>query len=347
MYFDLRMKYGDQREKKRIKEIEDNMKERVEMVRAKIKEEFSDYVSSFGITGPMAHGEGTIFFSDGKILGSDMDFAVVTKFISPRKEKKLRNEIKNIFFDSPVEEGTLVFSPSIFEKPDLMFIEYANEGKVLFGKKIKCKENITVWEAAKVLTSRSGALLNSISFNKRIRFSDEFLYGWSKSVIGAAESMLILEKKYDYSVRGVSKNIHKSKMAKEIHNFLKLFKRAYLYRYSGKIACDRKKILEDTSTVLSIMFEKVAEKMAEKSGKDVSELRAHHLSTAISTRFFYFIDTLKQGKIKIPISEPLVKEFVKMGEIFELLKNGKMPDEKQRQEAVHLWKHAGRFWLPY
>ncbi len=98
--------------------------------------------------------------------------------------------------------------------------------------------------------------------------------------------------------------------------------------------------------MLSRAFEETAKALAGKSGKAAAKLTAPFPSV-ISTRGFYFISTLKKGKISLPLSEPLAKEFEEMGKMFALMKTGKIPAEKQRLHAVHLWRTAERFWLPY
>ncbi len=344
MYYDIRMRYAKE-EKTRIRQIEEDIQRALKEIINIIRDKFSNYVLSFGLTGPMAHGEGTIFFQQDQITGSDIDLAIVTKYRSLRKQKALEREIKIAFSCSGLEAGPLFFAPSIFDRPDLLFVEYAKAGKVLFGEKVRCNKDIAVWEAAKILTSRCGAFFDSVSFNSGIKFSQKFPYAWSKSVMAAAEAMLVLENRYAFSIQARTMKIKNSKYAKLMPGFLNLYQKAYTCRYSGRMP-QQKGLIEKTANFISFAFEETAKKLAEKSGRDIANLSAPFPSI-ISTRFFYFINMLKNEHLSIPLSEPLVKEFAEMGKMFGQLRSSEIPEEKTRQRVVRLWKHAERFWLPY
>jgi predicted nucleotidyltransferase len=345
MFFDIRVRYASKREIRKIKELEVDIVKRLETVKSTIINEFSDYVVSFGLTGPMAKGEGTIYFSGNTTSGSDIDMAVVTGFRSLARQRQLKRKIDEIFESSPLNPGILFFAPSIFKFPDLMFCEYAATGKVIFGGKERCMREISIWEAAKILTSRCGALFDAVSFDGQITQSEDFPYAWSKSVLGMGEALLILEKKYKFSVLERAVAIKSSSYAKRIPRFLELHEKAFLCRYSGRLPKDRK-LMEDTFNMLAHAFELTAGELFKRSGKRVSELSAPFPSI-VATRIFYFINTTRKGKISLPLSEPLVQEFEEMRKALEILKHGGFPSEKQRRHIVHLWKHAERFWLPY
>lgn len=344
MYYDIRMRYAKKQEKTQIKKIEEDIGIRINEITNLIRNRFSDYVLSFGLTGPMAHGEATIFFHGDK-TGSDVDLAIVTKYRSLRKQKALEREIRKAFGGTGLETGPLFFAPTIFERPDLLFSEYARAGQVLFGEHVKCNKDIAVWEAAKILTSRCGAFFENISFSDGIMLSQEFHYAWSKSVMAVAEAMLVLENRYAFSIQERTRKIKNSKYARHMPGFLNLYQKAYICRYTGKLPKQRG-LIADTASFISFAFNETAKILTEKSGKDLADLGAPFPSI-ISTRFFYFINMLKNRHIGIPLSEPLVKEFAEMGKMFEQLKAGEMPSEKARQQSVELWKHAERFWLPY
>ena len=226
-----------------------------------------------------------------------------------------------------------------------MFCEYASAGKVLYGKRYKIRKQIPVWEAAKILTSRCGTFFEAVRFNNKIEITEKFPYAWSKSILAAGEALLILEGKYEFSIKRRVRKIRKLTYAKRTPAFLKLYQQAYICRYSGKIPINPR-LIADPSKILSEIFEKTANTLAEKSGREVRTFTAP-FPGVISTRFFYFINMLKRGRISVPFSEPLVREFEEMGKMFFIIKEGKIPTEKQRLHAVNLWKHAERFWLPY
>jgi len=345
MFYDMRMKYANKQEKEKIRALETDIESRMKDLATKVGKDFSDYAASFGVTGPMAHSEATIFFHNGKMTGSDIDFAIVTRYVSPRRQRALEKEIKKTFSGSGIETGPLFFAPSIFKMPDLMFVEYAKSGRILYGTRPKCKAKIPTWEAAKLLTSRCGTLFASMRFEKHIKVSEKFPYAWSKSVLAAAEAFLILEGRYEFSAKKRLTKIRTSKHAKDIPRLLKMCQDAYACRYSGKPP-KNKNLIQETAEILSCAFEETAEILAGKSGKAAGKLTAPFPSV-ISTRGFYFMSALKKGNISFPLSEPLVKEFEEMKKMFAMLKNGRIPTEKQRLHAVHLWRTAERFWLPY
>ncbi len=345
MFYDIRMKYANKEDMARIKTLEKDIKNRTEAITKTVEKDFADYVRSFGLTGPMAHAEATIFFLKSRTIGSDIDLAIVTNFLSPKRQRELEKRIKHGFSGIGAEAGPLFFAPSITNKPDLLFCEYANSGKVLFGERISCKGKIPVWEAAKILTSRCGGFFDSIRFDGGPKKTEKFSYAWAKSALAAAEALLILEGRYEFSVRERLRKLETSKYTKEVPELFRFCQQAYLCRYSGKLP-KRKNIIQETAEMLSDVFEKTAGALAKKSGRGVAELTAPFPS-ALSTRGFYFINSLKKGKMTVPLSEPLVKEFEEMRKMLAMLKDGKTPPEKQRLHAVHLWKHAERFWLPY
>lgn len=350
MYYDTRLKYATGFEKARIRKLEKEIDRCVTKSAELVKSDFGDYVESFGITGPMAHGEGTVFFSGGEMYGSDVDLGVVSKFRSKRREDRLRAGIEKIFSGAGLEVGVLCFSPSIFKRPDLMFYQYCAKGKVLFGRKLSCRWDIPVWEAAKALTSRSGMLFDSLSFKNGIAFAGKFPYSWSKALLGAGEALLIMEGSYALTFTEGKRRIQRSRLAKKIPGLPQLHAAAYEARFRGKIsanvAASKTRLLQDTGKAMEAVFEQTAKALEASSGKPVEKLSAP-LPAKISTRLFYFFSSLKRGKLKVPLSEPLVMEFAEMQKAFGLLRRGRTPTERQRRRIVHLWKHAERFWLPY
>ncbi len=347
MFYDLRLKYADREERAKIKKLEMEISTRLETLAETIRHGFSDYVSSFGITGPMAHGEGTIFFDDDKTPGSDIDLAIVTKYRSFRRQREIENEIKKTFQGCQIEAGPLIFSPSIFKRPDLLFIEYAAAGKILFGKKHKYKGDIPVWEAAKLLVSRCGNFFESISFDGGLEFSGGFNYGWSKSAMAPGEAVLILEHNFAFTLKERASKIKKSKIARQ-YGITGIYEKAYKARYTGKTYTDRRRLIVETASALSTAFLLIAEEIARKSGKHVGQARAPFPSI-ISTRYFFFRMLLREKKLGLPLEEPMAKEFLDMWEMLELLKKGQIPEEKKRRHVVSIWKDLGRFrfWLPY
>ena len=342
MLYDLRLKFAAGQEKTRIKKLEKELTGRIKSAAETVQANFPYYVKSFGLTGPMAQGEGTVFFRGKGIIGSDIDFAAVTKYRSLKEQRKLEKAVSGTFSGSGVKTGMLVFSPSIAKMPDLMFIEYARRGRILFGEKIQHTGGIPVWEAAKLLYSRCGALLNEITRGKML--GSTFPYGWSKAVIGAGDALLITEGLYDFSMKLRKSNVRRSAKARGIPRFLKMYDSAFKARYSGKAALKgEKSFLPDTAAVINEAFNAVESSLEARAGKSIGKIMAPFPS-ALATRFFYFKSFARPA-----LSEPFAKEYVRMHRLFARMAAGDFGDDAERLRVVKGWEKSGsfRFWSPY
>ncbi len=347
MYYDILYEMSSREDRKKIAELEIAIDKILSNISEIISEKYPHYVDSFGLTGSMAHGEATAFFCGDEISGSDCDLAIVTKIRSMRMQKKLESVIRKAFRGSGIEPGALFFSPSIYRKPDLMFCEYADTGKVLYGRKIELDYEIPIWEAAKILVSRSGAFLDSISFDNGIKFKENFPYSFSKAIFGISEASLIIDGNYGFTISKRRRLLKNSKTARKISGFFKLYETAYNARYGKAIKPDAL-LVRDTARALHDVFLLTSQELSSRSGREVEKLRAP-FPTSLSTRYSYFRKTVPSiASIRI-LREPFVEEYRKMEIVFEKMASGKIPNEKERKSIAKNWKSAGdfRFWLPY
>ena len=355
MYYDIVFNNMNMNDTKKAIKIENDLNKRVVLIVELIKRKYRDYVETFGITGSMARGEGTIKFYGTNIVGSDIDFGIVTKYISPLKEKEIKRGISKIFSGSKIEPGYIFFSPTILKKPDLMFYEFVNSGRVLYGNlNFAYKaDKIPLWEAVRLMTLRAGGpfLKEFEIYRGDVKTSKKFGYALSRAILGCGEALLIAERKYRPSMKEREKQIRKNMLAKKIPRFYVYYEDAMNYRRGlDSFGKDSKRNVREASIIILDTWKAILDKMFRgeyKKNKAALKRISAPFPTILTTRIFYAIKCLKKGKIKIPISEPFGKECITIIDFLEsfILKD-MAKAEQSRREAVELWEASELFWVP-
>jgi len=338
---------------KKSKKIEERVEKGVEEFLKKIKKKrLSNYIEVFGLTGPAARGQATIY-------GSDIDFYVITKSLNLKKEKKLRTIFNNVFKEREIEVSLLTASPTIYKKPDLMFYEFIHSEGFLWGRPRISKDELTIkmipkWEGVRLLTFRIDPFLNTIKIRQKgieIKTNKPDYY-YSKVIQGVGEAFLLLEDKYKADNFERLKLIRKSKYAKQL-GIIKEFEKTQEYRYKGKPIDKNSKLLYNEAISISrkaLVFYLKEYLKAESIEEIKKKLRRIHpsLITLISTRLFFIKDYYKERrKVKVPLKiEPMIEELIGLIDLLNLLGEKKYgtKTEELRRKIVLYWKIAPRFW---
>ena len=218
MYFDTLLE--NTKDEKLIEKIEEVSKSINRCIKEFLEQIESDsalkkYIRVFGLTGPMARGEGTLFLINDKVIGSDVDFVVlVTK---PFLERKLRLVFDKVFKNCLVESSLMIPSQSIFKVPDLFFFEFVNSGKYLYGDldyKLPI-EKISKWEALGLLANKTYPFLNSFKIKNGINPNEKFYYTCSRTILACMSAITLIERSYVPSFKG---RLEKFKESKIVNN---------------------------------------------------------------------------------------------------------------------------------
>jgi len=316
-----------------------------------LNEKYQNRVRSFGIVGPYARNQQTKF--------SDVDFYMITKRINPFFEWKIKKKFFECFRDCKGREvSLLIASPTIFKKPDLMFFEYTNSGKVLFGEKIKPIpiERISRFEAFRNIIYRSCFFLEQfevkngkLQLKKNIK-KELFLYNYSKVIQCVEEVCLLLTREYVADNFKRSMLIKRNVFAKQIPNFIKEHQKIHLFKYENLIPKDfsketyTRKAFFYLQRVYEILFKELFD-CKNLDCKKFNKIKAPFPS-CIGTRLFFTLNWLKQTKqIKIHLfSEPFVcltKKFIQFVIDFN---SGKSLERELLEEILNYWKCAGWFY---
>ena len=258
---------------KKSKKIEERVEKGVEEFLKKIKKKrLSNYIEVFGLTGPAARGQATIY-------GSDIDFYVITKSLNLKKEKKLRTIFNNVFKEREIEVSLLTASPTIYKKPDLMFYEFIHSEGFLWGRPRISKDELTIkmipkWEGVRLLTFRIDPFLNTIKIRQKgieIKTNKPDYY-YSKVIQGVGEAFLLLEDKYKADNFERLKLIRKSKYAKQL-GIIKEFEKLFNY-YVDKLKNPITGYV-DLGEIKKIMlkFEGISEDLFDKYVKEILKRR--------------------------------------------------------------------------
>jgi hypothetical protein len=322
----MKLFYGKRRD------IENKIIDRVENFVSLIKKDkkLRKFVKVFGITGPAGRGQASFG-------NSDIDFYCITNKLNPFKERYLHKRFNECFKGIDYDISLLAFAPSVLKKPDLMFFEFVNSGKFLYGKlkgPIKYKiQDIPKWEGIRLLTFKGNPFLAHIG-------TDKEEYYFSKLILGIGESFLLLDNKYvadDFKRKDL---VLKNKYAKQIKGFVSLYKKSFDYRYKNKkIDVDFKKEgLRLWKTAWKIYLEEYFDCSYEKALLRLKKIRPDFLRQ-IGTRVFYTLNYWKYfRKIRFCCKEPFIHEILMIQKYF------KNPSEGLKKKITESWKVSPRFW---
>ncbi|MFH1212429.1 MAG: hypothetical protein V1659_05905 [Candidatus Woesearchaeota archaeon] len=296
------------------------------------------YVRVFGITGPAARGQASS-------KGSDIDFCCITKYLNPFHERHLNKKFKECFAESKIEASILIFGPSIFKKPDLMFFEFVNSGKILYGS-IKRKlsiADIPKWEGIRVLCLKGNPF---IVYQKSP--SKEFDYYYTKLLFGIGEALLLLDSEYVTDDFERYNLVLKNRHAKKIPVFLEQYRLAQKFRYSDysfRASQAEKKKRKEKGLLFSryawkVFLEEYFDCSYEESLEKLRRIKPAKFKERVGTRLFYtvkYMQFFKKIRFCI-IQEPFIRE------ILTIQKYLAKPDEKLRKKIIESWFAAPKFW---
>lgn len=279
---------------------------------------FSGYVRTIGIQGPCARGEG-LYVSE--YVRSDVDFFVVTSSINPLKERKLRRLFEQCF---DKECSLLVYSPTIFKRPDLMFFE-ATRGKHLGGERLSPVpiQRISKFEGFRNLIYRGAFFLEADS---RGASAEELAYAYSKVVFAAGEVCLLLEGDYCAGLKERNRRVKKSPLAREL-GIVKEHEKMQNFRETGKVPS------VDTSAAYGILrksMDLMIERIADGDIRNLSRLHPNWASSLVNKVLFFF----RTGKVHL-VKEPFIRSI----ENFYSCVNG----HGDLQDVLLYWKNAPWF----
>lgn len=315
--------------------LEDKINKKIDLFLNEIKNNpnLSEFIDVFGITGPAARDQATK-------KGSDIDFYCITSKLSPFKSINLRNKFIRLFEDVPIEVELLIFSPNIFQKPDLMLFEFSNNGKTLYGKlnkKFKL-EQIPKWEAMQLLTYRGGPFFQAYD-QKNID------YEYSKLILGLGESILLMDDQYVADNHARYKLILKNKTSKNLNGFLSEYEKAYNFRYKNKSFNEPKSklYLKGNSFLLKTWKYILTTYFKLNYLNSIKKLKTIKPSFGINlgNHIFYIFNSLRfNKKLKFSLINPYIREILL---IQKYLSNTKKYSSL-RKEICLSWKSAPRFW---
>jgi len=331
---------------KEIEKIELNTNKKIDEFLKIIKKnkKLSKNIITFGLVGPCARNQA--FYINNKVK-SDFDFYLVSNKFNICLEKK----IKNIFYDIFKDENNYslhYISPSIFKKPDLMFFEYTNSGKVLYGKKLKKTDinKISRLEVLRNIIFRETHFLklfklknNKLILNENVK-KEEILYGYSKIIFSIGEVCLILDK--TYSADNIKRNnlIKNNKYAQKISGFIKEHEKMQEFRYKNKIELDKNYLNKSfifLDKIYNIIFN-------ELKIKNIRKIKTSGLRY-IWNQLFFTLNYYKQTKkIKILFIEPFIKVTLLNYELIKKINNNEEIDKKLYNEILIYWKIAPWFY---
>jgi len=325
----MKLFYGKKR--KIEKEIEKKCLEFVSLINKDKK--LKKFIKVFGITGPSARGQASFG-------NSDIDFYCITNSLNFFKEGYLKKKFDEYFNKIDYEISLLSFAPSILNKKDLMFFEFATSGKILYGD-LKNKifiGQIPKWEGIRLLTFKGNpfiAYLNEI---------DKIEYYFNKLIFGIGEAFLLLKNDYIADDFERYKRVMKNDYAKKLTGFLKFYKKAFEYRYENnkqnfEIEKLKEKGLFFLKEAWKIYLEKYFNCEYSKSVK-ILKLIKPSFKSKIATRLFYTINYWKYfKKLRFMFwKESFIEEIIM---IQKYLNNS---NETLRKKISESWKVSPRFW---
>jgi hypothetical protein len=302
------------------------------------------YVKIFGIIGPCARREGFYF---NKEIMSDIDFYVITNFINLKLERILHEKFNKVFKNTKMY-SILINSPTIFKKPDLMFFEFSNAGKILYGKKLK-KININKiprYESYRNLIYRSCFFLSLFNVKKGeliLKKIDKelFMYYYSKVILSIGEVFLILTKEYVANNKQRNKLIEKNEFAKKIKGFIDEHERMQKFRETGKI---NQKINFNSYTKKGFDYLSAAYDILVYETGGYEKIKAKGI-TFFSNRILFTLKTWNSyKKIRIHISkEPFMKLTGMTDKLIQNISLNQKVNIKYFKKILQYWKTAG--WL--
>lgn len=308
------------------------------------------YIKSFGIVGTFARKES---FNYKNKIKSDIDFYVITNFINPFFESKFKKEI-SIIFGNEYDASLLIASPTIFKKPDLMFFEYTNSGKVLYGEKLKpiSIKKISKFESFRNIIYRGCFFLSLFGVkNNKLKLIEKdkikFLYYYSKVIFGIGEVFLILNKTYVANNYKRNELIKKNKFAKLLNEFIKEHNNMQRFRINNKIPLDfnfntyTKKAFYYIEKCYEIMF-------IEMFNNDLNKFKKIKSSgiSLFSSRFFFTLNNFKEyKKVAISINEPFIDLNIKFYNLSKKYNYNKKIYSTELKDILRYWKTAP--WVYY
>ena len=218
---------------KKTENIEEKIEKKTKIFLDKLRKKgFIDFIEVFGLTGPSARGQATIY-------GGDIDFYFISKAINPIKEGKIRKLFEEIVRVKGIETSLLSASPTIYKRPDLMFYEFIHSNGFVYGKPRISKRDLPIkriprWEGVRLLTYRINPFINSFRIRKDIEITtNKPDYYYSKIVQGIGEAFLILTNKYSADNFKRLNAMKKNRYAKKL-GIIEDIEKSYDYRYKGK-----------------------------------------------------------------------------------------------------------------
>ena len=284
------------------------------------------YVKIFGLTGPAARGQASS-------KGSDIDFYCITNCLNPFHEKKLKKVFFEVFSDFKIEVSLLVFAPSIFKKPDLMYFEFTNSGKIFYGslnQKISINK-IPLWEGIRLLTFKGDPFLASFD-------TGEFHYYYSKLLLGIGEAFLVLDRTYVADNFKRHDLVLKNKYCLGIEGFMEEYQKAHDFRYNGYVFKGelKKKGLLFLKKAWQVYLK---EYLGDNYLVRLRKIKPLTLKERVGTKVFYTINYWKMFKeFRVAFKEPFIREILMLQKYLE------SENDTLRLEIIKSWKATPRFW---
>lgn len=298
------------------------------------------YILSLGIVGPAARKQN--FYFNSKVM-SDIDFYVISTRISPPSERYLRKTFRKTFKDMKLC-SLLIASPTIFKRPDLMFFEYTNTGKVLYGRRLKpiSINKISRFECFRNIAYRGCYFLNY--YKEKKKDTVKFLYYYSKIIFAVGEILLILTKQYKANNFERNNLIKKNKPAKKLKGFIKEHQKMHDFRYNNKIPKGFlfSKYNNKALIYLKQGYDIISNELFNQRFVKAKEFKRIHpnILSSIVNKFFFTLNYYQNTK-KVRIH--LIREpFIELNILF--YKAITTLDNKDIREALNYWKSAGWFY---
>jgi len=287
-----------------------------------------------------------IIFYFSNNIKSDLDLYLVFDTLNPNFKKKIYSYFKKSF-DESLDPSLLFAYKSIFKRPDLMFFEYTNSGKVIFGKELnKIKFNkISKFEAFRNIIYRSSYFLEmfeiknyKLKLKKNIE-NEKFLYFFSKVVFAAGEVDLIINNQY------VANNIERNNIIKNKKNTLsKIHNTMNEFRYKNKIPNDFN-INDYTKKAIEIIYDSFENLFSNLISKNkLKNIHANLKSRILNKIIFNILDFKKYKKINLDNRDEFIVLIIKYFKFIKKIKNNQKIKQEDLEEILFYWKNASWFY---
>ncbi|MHA1696266.1 MAG: hypothetical protein ACTSUG_13435, partial [Candidatus Helarchaeota archaeon] len=247
------------------------------------------------------------------------------------------------------DESLHYISPSIFKRPDLMYFEYCNSGKVLYGKKLESQtiKNISRLESLRNIIFREAHFLKLFNIkNKKLLLKnvkkEELIYNYSKIIFSIGEICLILDKSYVADNFQRNKLLKNNKYAKNIKGFIQEHEKMHEFRYFNHYKKKEKEYyIENAFRLIEKTYNII---FSELKIKKLKTIKTNGLRYVWNQLFFTINYFKKTKKIKILFIEPFIKLTLLNLELIKKINQKQEIKHDLLKEIMIYWKIAPWFY---